>query len=193
MEILSTHNRAEEKFKPSQCSSASLCMHPTGIANPSQTTGSMVAEIRKGAPAAIWLTGTSMPCLSIFKPFFFDGNALSDAYCKMPTEKLDESLWWQAERVYRNILKDYKKGKAVIAQQRAHWQKEWLTIENQLISSEKGLEYLDVLSKTAVAKHLECLENWEKELQSLKLKQKALNPFYRRFWNKTNHQVGINY
>lgn len=191
IKILTSHNRSTEKFKPSHCSSASICMHPTGIANPSQTTGSMVAEIRKNKPPTIWLTGTSMPCLSIFKPFFFGGNALSEDRWKQPSQKLDDSLWWQAERVNRYILKDYHRGIEVIKAEQAHWQKEWLEIEKNAFAKDRLVGELDLLSKTAVAKHFESLKKWDQELSNLRLRQKSLNPFYRRYWKNVNKQSGV--
>jgi dipeptidase len=76
--ILSQHDeKPGEAFDPGHGSTACICMHATGPANPSQTTGSMVAELREGHPPVIWLTGTSMPCLSVWLPFFFGGQCLS--------------------------------------------------------------------------------------------------------------------
>jgi hypothetical protein len=46
--ILQTHDLEDPDFDPKKTNTSSLCMHATGITNPSNTTGSMVAEIRKG-------------------------------------------------------------------------------------------------------------------------------------------------
>ncbi|MEZ4451509.1 MAG: hypothetical protein R3B09_18710 [Nannocystaceae bacterium] len=59
-----------------------------------QTTGSMIARLAEGSPARVWLTGTSSPCLSIFKPASLDLPA--GVIGPAPTTRADgESLWWQ--------------------------------------------------------------------------------------------------
>jgi len=55
IQILQTHNLDDTHFKPSKANTGSVCMHATGLLNPSTTTGSMVAEIRSAQPHTIWL------------------------------------------------------------------------------------------------------------------------------------------
>ncbi len=112
IELLSSHDQSATEFRPSKCRSSSICMHPTGITNPSQTNGSMIAEIPADGPPTIWLTGTSMPCLSVYVPYFFadsDSNfhPLSDACWNLPGPRSDSSLWWQAERLHRHVCLNY--------------------------------------------------------------------------------------
>jgi dipeptidase len=75
--------------------------HPTRWAG--QTTGSMIACLAD-TPRA-WLTGTSAPCLSVFKPVALDApvaSAIGNA-----GEAPDASLWWASERFHRAVLEDY--------------------------------------------------------------------------------------
>jgi secernin len=74
IEILSSHHLQDADFAPHKASTHDVCMHTTSILNPSHTVGSMVVEIRTNTPTTIWLTGTSNPCLSIYKPFFLGEN-----------------------------------------------------------------------------------------------------------------------
>ena len=86
-----------------------VCLHATGLLTPSQTTGSMVVEIRKNSPVTVWLTGSSAPCISIFKPFYFDSDVLDEANFISATSKFDNSYWWRWEEFHRKMLSHYKK------------------------------------------------------------------------------------
>lgn len=106
--ILRTHDIDVEYSPDRGITGSDVCMHAGfGPIRKSQTTGSMVVEQSNGE-MIIWMTGSSSPCLSQFKPmslrqdFNYFGPA-PDVYYD------DQSYWWQQERIHRLILKDYKK------------------------------------------------------------------------------------
>lgn len=68
-----------------------------------QTTGSMIA--RAGATPRVWMTGTSSPCLSVFKPVAVDHDALGAR--GIPSLRPDRGLWWAHERFHRRVLADH--------------------------------------------------------------------------------------
>jgi secernin len=78
----------------------SPCAHaswlPTRAAG--QTTASMVSEVAKGT-ARHFFTGTSAPCLSVFKPVTFESELPVTA-----TEVAGEGLFWRHERLHRAVL-----------------------------------------------------------------------------------------
>lgn len=80
-----------------------------------QTTGSMIA--RTGASPRVWMTGTSSPCLSVWKPVAVDRDALAGRGCS--AEAPDESLWWAHERLHRRVLEDHAAREPVGAAARA--------------------------------------------------------------------------
>ncbi|SMD46102.1 Dipeptidase [Aquiflexum balticum DSM 16537] len=148
IQILQTHNLPDPEFQPKKATTASLCMHATGLTNPSQTTGSMVTEIRSNGISTVWLTGTSMPCLSVFVPFFFGTDALKDF--QQPSSSSDSSLWWEAEKVHQWICQDYQKRKAEFWTMAKQLQNEFLREEARLIAENSDREILGEFS-------LECL------------------------------------
>ncbi len=158
MQTLQTHNLEDKLFKPSKANTASVCMHATSILNPSNTTGSMVAEVRSHAPATLWLTGTSNPCLSVYIPFYVNTLALHDFV--QPTSRPDESLWWKAERLHHWISKDYQKRKALIEGERAALQQEFVEREQQLFQSSPSLEELENFSVSCLATVQQIIERW---------------------------------
>ena len=188
MGLLSIHNVEEAKFHPSKCTTASICRHATGCFNRAQTTGSMVAEIRKNAPHTIWLTGTSMPCLSVFKPFFFGGDNLMGPETR-PSAIPDQSLWWRVEKLHREMAKDYLSSQQEIQAERKALQWDFLYQEWDLIHKENGKIELNNFSNSAFKQYLELLERWEVAIARLGLKQQSNNLLYRFYQNRINNSV----
>lgn len=73
-----------------------------------QTTGSMVSRLQANG-SQHYLTGTSSPCLSVYKPVRLgQENALGDT----------EKLFWQHERLHRLVIGDYARRRAVFEEAR---------------------------------------------------------------------------
>lgn len=130
-EALRQHNLPVGKFTPKKATTGSICMHATGLTNPSDTTGSMVAEIRKNQAHTVWLTATSHPCMSIYLPFYFGGND-PDALFN-PGSAPDQSLWWKAKKLHHWIEKEYKKRQPEIRKELDAIQAIWLDQEKTLL------------------------------------------------------------
>lgn len=158
--ILITHNLPEDKFKPSKANTGSVCMHATGLLNPSSTTGSLVAKIRKGAPHTVWLTGTPHPCLSVYIPFFFGTNVLEQLVA--PGSQPDDSLWWKAELVHRWISKDYRKRKALIETKRHELQYHFIEKEAALTRNNSSTSELEQFSKACLQDVIHAYSDWMK-------------------------------
>ncbi|AKI97465.1 C69 family dipeptidase [Kosmotoga pacifica] len=79
-----------------------ICMHAGGIIS-SQTTASMICEI--GDVTTVWVTNNSAPCLSIYKPVWFNSKEST-----LPYDSEEEALkhWYHWERFYRNSLRNYE-------------------------------------------------------------------------------------
>jgi dipeptidase len=158
MRILQTHNVVDPQFKPSRANTGSVCMHATSLLNPSSTTGSMVAKIRKEGPHTVWLTGTPHPCLSVYIPFFFGTNTLKDF--KQPFATPDDSLWWRAERLHRWISNDYQKRKNKIDKERLTLQQDFIEGEAKLISTHAPWSELESFSERCLKKMNDMLLKW---------------------------------
>lgn len=104
----------------------SVCMHAGGVDVNAQTTGTMVSEL--WADGGIhWVTGTSAPCTSIFKPVFLD--AMPERRDLRPTDRCDvETLWWRHEQIHRAaITSDFARFLCAIAPQRDALEAEFVT------------------------------------------------------------------
>jgi secernin len=96
------------------------CAHASWLPTRSsgQTTASMIACLASDGPRA-WFTGTSSPCLGIFKPVHFGA---ADPLARLPAagERPDaDSLWWRHERLHRAVLADHAGRSAALAGERA--------------------------------------------------------------------------
>ncbi len=104
------------------------CAHAAGLPTRTagQTTGSLITQLagpqRTPTGPRVWLTGTSSPCLSVFKPVFLPGasgaeGSAARAYGPVPGAGYDvDSLWWRHERLHRLLLSDWSRFPAVRAQ-----------------------------------------------------------------------------
>ena len=140
MKALQTHDEGvTNPFAAGSVSSA--CMHYGGMVG-DHTTASMVADLNSPDPAGgkrmlIWATGTSCPCVSLFKPWIFGTTPSAPVYAPSETEPTGSaearSYWLQAEAFRRSLL-----GKALPPQfytELAQIQQAWL-IEARRTSNE---------------------------------------------------------
>ena len=101
-----------------------VCAHAGfGPIRVAQSTGSMVAHVTAD-DITVWLTGTSAPCTSVFKPVWFDGG-LPDG--PRPGRRFDASTtWWRHELLHRETLRNYPERIAAFAQDRDDLEREFL-------------------------------------------------------------------
>ena len=102
------------------------CAHaswlPTRTA--AQTTGSLVACLRPSGPTT-WATGTSAPCLSVFKPAPLDAALFAPR--PVAEAKFDAGeLWWRHERLHRACLRQYAARRVTFAEERERFQDQCL-------------------------------------------------------------------
>lgn len=120
MSVLRGH-AGDGPFRPGARPMEGTCLHSGGLIS-SQTTGSMVAVLRKGMPPLVYLTGTSAPCMSLYKPHTILRNqrAYGDGSDALPSRwggmdiygSSDSSfdrttLWWKGEEIHRRVLMNY--------------------------------------------------------------------------------------
>jgi dipeptidase len=102
MRILRDHGCDERRvavWHPAAAVERTVCMHSTKVEQSGQTVGSLISELH-GRDSVHWVTATSAPCLSIFKPIF--AGIPVPPHGPRPTDQYDpRSLWWRHERLHR--------------------------------------------------------------------------------------------
>ncbi|MBF0120079.1 MAG: C69 family dipeptidase [Desulfobacterales bacterium] len=96
--------RCHQSFSTSHYArtNSDTCMHMAGYIRRSQTCGSMVSFIN-ATKSTHFFTGTSAPCLSIFKPVNF--NYLEE-FCVLNKDEftVKDSIWQRHEHIHRRII-----------------------------------------------------------------------------------------
>jgi len=177
MEILRSHSF--EPYSPEKGSMRDICMHYGGLTRPSQTASSQISELGKDIH---WFTGTSLPCLSIFKPISFEGGIPES---EVPTNRYNpKNYWWRIEKFHRLFQTSYQRYIEEFSKERDELQME-------VIRQTRGLkenESLAELTKWAFEKEKELVEKWEG-----KIARGRYSFFYGRNWKKVNERAGIGF
>lgn len=107
MAILRDHGEegAAPSWTPEHTKHRSICMHAADGARRSQTTASWVSEWTPGG-LVHWVTATSAPCLSIFKPIML-GAALPENGPAPADKFYRRARWWKHELLHRGALCNY--------------------------------------------------------------------------------------
>jgi secernin len=100
MNALRSHFK--EPFEPAEGTNRDLCMHAGGVIRRSQTCGSMASRLTPKIQSHFF-TGTSAPCLSVFKPAGFDAD-LGFSVLNPDAKTVAGSLWQRHEQVHRRLI-----------------------------------------------------------------------------------------
>lgn len=165
---LRTHDDTETYFSPHRATTASVCMHASGLFSPQQTTASMVVEIRKEQPHTVWLTGSAAPCLSVFTPFYFDSDIFFD----------EKEHWLKWEQWHRKAIHDYQQAHIETERARNEPETDWIQKDASLINGHQYAQ-LSQLSVEALQKSNEVF----RQLMQLPLNKKS-SLLYRLFWKR---------
>jgi dipeptidase len=104
MAILRDHGEAAD-WTPANTHRRTICMHAAEGARRSQSVASMVSELDPGRRVH-WVTGTSAPCISLFKPVLFETGLPPQG--PAPSDRFDgRTVWWRHERLHRAMLADF--------------------------------------------------------------------------------------
>jgi secernin len=89
---------------------ATTCMHDNAKRK-YRTAASMVVHLRKEMPSLlrqVYWGSFSTPCVNVFKPFYFTGQAVPERYGLGTNQYSGDSPWWVAEKMKRLCDLNYK-------------------------------------------------------------------------------------
>jgi secernin len=188
--LLRSHAR-REGYDPAHGSNADVCMHfGGGPIRVNQTTSSLVAHLRADGSATYWLTGSSAPCLSVFKPFSFEGfrcGAAPDLLAALGPEPgaRDDggaSIWWQGEHLHRAVLGDYPSRAAAFLPDLASLQSDFVgrTTEAERHGNVDAAHMCALLLEARGA-----VGDWIAKVDQVAAARRPLS-FYQRAWHSQN-------
>lgn len=157
------------------------CAHASWVTRrqSGQTTGSMVSRL-DAAGSLHWLTGTSSPCLSLFKPVVLGGELISTG--PAAGEGYDaESLFWRHERLHRLALGNYARRRALIEVERRELEAKFLSISN----GGNGLPPNAAECQQAWEEHRAMLSVWNERITRAATHDRR-SWLARRYWQQQN-------
>lgn len=191
MDILRSHTTSFEE-KPYQTASvSSVCMHAGGLVG-DQTTGSLIAELALAEDGfnedanrdTYWITGSSAPCLSLFKPWWM----IRPDHLSFSEDETEAAIayWEKQESVYRAVL-----------EQRIDWQKyqsERDLIEKALLDEVRTVDgkTTDERLSEIQARALESEDDLRNKALTAASKQEVKiqgNFYFKHYWKKANKKL----
>ncbi|HWQ58751.1 MAG TPA: C69 family dipeptidase [Clostridia bacterium] len=153
-----------------QNSVGSVCMHAGGAIG-DHTTASMVAEL--GGVTKLWLTGSSTPCVSLFKPYAFGDLATPPVF--EAGDAAAKGYWLARERFFRSLI-----GKALPAE----YYEERDALENGWLAEAEGadLPAMRELSLRACIEEEAFYDKW----RGVRLADGAPRASYMEYWRRKN-------
>jgi dipeptidase len=181
MRLLRDHAGAGSEFSPAKgVTGMTVCAHAGfGPIRSTQSAGSMVSHVTADE-ITIWLTGTSAPCTSVFKPVWFDGG-LPDG--SAPGTRFDpNTLWWRHELLHRETLRNYPERIAAYAKLRDDLEARFL--KHAAATSDRAAFTQEAFALADAAER-----EW---LRSVRDVPAADNPrLYARAWRKWDDLAGM--
>ena len=181
MAILRDHGEGQD-WSPANTVGRTICMHAAEGPRRSQSVGSLVSELRAGR-VVHWVTGSSAPCTSLFKPVLFEAGLPDQG--PAPTDRYDaDAAWWRHERLHRAMLQDFGAGLAAISAERD-------ALEAGFIARIDAVP-ADELSEAVVLCWREAAQaeaRWGKAIEGVG--RSANRPSYGRSWGRLNRAAGF--
>ncbi|MCB9598377.1 MAG: C69 family dipeptidase [Sandaracinaceae bacterium] len=174
MAFLRSHTEPPDRFDPAEgVLGADVCMHAGyGPVRISHTTGSLVARLGPDGPR-VWLTGTSTPCTSVFKPVSFEGPWPGGPE---PTGAPDPStLWWRHEAFARAVQRDHPTRSRLFAAERD-------ALERALLDEDPS---------TAFARADEATASWRRRVEASPIprRRRLFDRAWRRFERRARAHI----
>ena len=168
------HSHVTNPFARGSVSSA--CMHYGAMVG-DHTTASMVVSLEENR-TVVWTTGSSAPCVSLFKPWLFGTEAILPIVRE--GDPSGEAYWKQAERFRRHLLG--KKLPADFYTQRDEIQNRWLSQAAQLPD-----EAFPAFSKACLEEETAFYAQWA----NATLPAAACSRGFMKRWEKKNQNITL--
>lgn len=165
-----------------------VCVHKGfGPIRASQSVASLVCRLSEAGDLHL-ATGTSAPCLSLFKPIWMEAG-LPESCAPKPQGQYDaQSIWWQHELLHREVLKDFDNRGRIIHAERDQFERKW--IDTALNVSRKSVKEKKQITDQAFQEAKSLTQNWyEKIKQQPVVSRNAF--YYTSEWQTLNRKAHI--
>lgn len=152
----------------------SVCMH-AGFFYGDHATGSYVLSLKKDEPLIGHVTGSSTPCISLFKPFPLFENPLSFIWEENNEEALH--FWLEREYLHRRLMNTPKSFLKKYDEDRKQ------------IEYDINIAYMDGKYEEAWAIERQFVHNFNEQLTNYEMSPLYGNIYFKHYWNKQNKRL----
>ncbi|MGC8835470.1 MAG: C69 family dipeptidase [Infirmifilum sp.] len=186
--LLRSHT-VNANYSPIRGSMRDICMHAGGPTRPSQTANSMIALLYEKTPI-IFVTGTSSPCISLYKPVFLEAG-LPDLGPRPENRYNPEAYWWIHERLHRKLLASYPDYAKDIRSEIEAFERELfqraMRLREEYLYGKTTREDLFRLTQEAFTTGRIIDEKWTKSVRA----RRSFNLLFEFYWDRANKRAGI--
>jgi dipeptidase len=189
MDMLRTHNTEEEHWAVDRSLTEwTVCVHKGfGPVRASQSVASLVCRLSKAGDLHL-ATGTSAPCLSLFKPIWMEAGLPEDLRVKPGGQYDARSIWWQHELLHREVLKDFGHRAQLIHPERDRLERHWIDTALGQTHASAGDKFK--LTDQAFREAGERTLDWYEEIKRQKIiRNNAF--YYDAEWRSHNRKANI--
>ena len=189
MEMLRSHNMDQSHWDTDRSLTEwTVCVHKGfGPVRASQSVASLICRLSEAGDLHL-ATGTSAPCLSLFKPIWIETGLPENIGIKPGGQYDANSIWWQHELLHREVLKDFDNRSRMIQSWRDDFEHRWIetALQNLKSSSREKMEISDQAFHEATS----LTQDWTEQVKMQKISRKNA-PYYNYEWHKYNRKAGI--
>lgn len=172
MSALRSHDGHTEPFLKGSVSSP--CMHFGGMVG-DHTTASWAVSV-EADKTVVWTTGSSLPCVSLYKPWCFGTEEVLPVTA--PEDEAGAAYWLEAEAFRRSLLGKHLPKK--FQNQRDALQKKWLEQAEKV-----SREDFPAFSRQCLAEEKEFYDSW----RTYAYETGKTSAAFRRRWEKKNSKL----
>ncbi|MDK2982222.1 MAG: secernin [Chloroflexota bacterium] len=127
LEMLRMHNLEDAHWAVDRSLTEwTVCVHKGyGPVRASQSVASLVCRLSQAGDLHL-ATGTSAPCLSLFKPIWLDAGLPAGVQVNPGGTYNDQSMWWQHELLHRAVLQDFDHRSQTLHSEQQAIEQKWI-------------------------------------------------------------------
>ena len=182
-DILRSHYPSVEGHQYQRASLKSVCMH-AGAPIGDHTTGSYVVTL--GDRCTYWVTGSSTPCLSLFKPLWLNTKE-GIPFGEEETEKAQE-FWRKRELLHRMVIAHQLQDLPGYLAERDRLEESWMKMVDSVDQGPDGISEMKRIMDLAWEQEDELVTRTLKENETNPPRLKG-NPYYKRYWRRQTSRL----
>ena len=189
LDLLRAHNEDDAHWGVDRSLTEwTVCVHKGfGPIRASQSVASLVCRLSESGDLHL-ATGTSAPCLSLFKPIWMEADLPENSALKPQGQYDAQTIWWQHELLHREVLKDFENRSAAVRAEQDQFERQWIeaALKNSKNSAREKMQITDQAFREAG----ELTQDWYEKVKRQPIARKNVF-YYTSEWQTLNRKAHI--